>query len=134
MEFKPVWELQTERWLLVEYEKQPNTLTLTVSLSAIVEDESGESFSLHFGSLGVDRSVLEEADKDFLDQLFMVVAVVANANNWNVSISSLWSNLPYCIPDPDDYDEFEDESDRIFLEKALQFIDDVNARTDAKSA
>lgn len=111
-----IWELKAQEWLLIECKEEPNTIS--VSLNCLTD----ESLSLHFGSLGCNKSVFEQADKEFLDILFRFAATVANNNGWNVSICSLWDNLPYCLPSLDELDEIEDSEDRAFLEEAHQFL------------
>ncbi len=122
-DFKEVWRRETEDWEIVEYEKQPN------ALSCNVNHRREDDISFHFGSLGVSREKLEAAQDELLDNLLAVFANTALANGWNVSISSFWSNLPYCIPTSEDYEEEEGEDvDHEFLaivDEIHEFLTDV---------
>ena len=120
-EFKEIWRRETDNWELVEYEKIPNALCFNVS------HKNRKDVHFHFGSLGVSHKKLESADDELLNTLLNILGNVAIANDWNVSVSSFWSNLPYCIPNPEDWDEDElEDGDEEYIEMFTQiweFID-----------
>lgn len=97
--FKQTWFWETEDWEIVEFEKKPQALCLNIAY------KRNSEVSFHFGSLGIKREKLEAIDKALLNNLLTILGHSAIANDWNVSVSSFWSNLPYCIPDPNDWDE-----------------------------
>ena len=98
--FVEIWRRETKNWEIVEYQKMPSALCCNINYK-------GDDVSFHFGSLGVRHEKLESADDEFLDALLTIMGNVAVASGWNVSVSSFWSNLPYCIPDPEEYEEEE---------------------------
>ena len=114
--FVEVWRRETENWKIVEYQKMPNALCCNVNYKA-------DDISFHFGSLGVSHKKLENCDDKLLDVLLTIMGDVAVANNWNVSVSSFWSNLPYCIPDPEEYEEEEADPEVLeTLQEIWEFI------------
>lgn len=120
-EFKEIWRHETDNWELVEYEKIPNALCFNVSY------KNREDVHFHFRSLGVSHEKLESADHELLNTLLNILGNVAIANDWNVSVSSFWDNLPYCIPDPEDIEpgDLENEQLREVLEQIWEFINET---------
>ena len=110
--FVEIWRRETENWEIVEYEKMPGALCCNVN-------HKGSDVSFHFGRLGVSYEIMESVDNELLDSLLTIMGNVAVASGWNVSVSSFWSNLPYCIPDLDDYED-EDDVDPEVLETLQQ--------------
>lgn len=86
------WRRETDNWLIVEFEKRPHTLCTFLI-------HKGSELVLSFGSLGASRKQLGDAKNEALDLTLSYLVVGALEDGWNVSISSLWANLLYYIPE-----------------------------------
>jgi hypothetical protein len=102
-EFVEVWRRETDKWVVVEFEKRPNALCCNVM------EKASESF-FAFGSLGVNSEKLEEVEDEILNVLLAYLGQGALDEGWNVSTTSLWKHLLAYTPSLEEYIEGEDST------------------------
>ncbi|MBW4576338.1 MAG: hypothetical protein KME08_13755 [Aphanothece sp. CMT-3BRIN-NPC111] len=77
---KEIWRIETEQWLLLEYENQQVSLC---------HKEDDQYFYL-FGFLGVSHVKLEQTEEEVLDTILTLTTDCLDNYNVSVSASSLW--------------------------------------------
>lgn len=98
-----IWTKELGRFTLLEYPKEPNLLSCTVTYEFEEEDlvpGDDESITFAFGSWGCDRELITEED-------CFLCCKGMQAYDANVSISSFGANLEYIRAEVQEVDEDE---------------------------
>lgn len=111
---QPDWVLETSQFQLLEYPAKPKKLSCK-----LIHKESGNFWAFAF--LGIERQRFENCDPKVLDGTLFLLANYLIGLEANLSVCSLWANLPYAFPNAEEIQEF-DPSDIEVLRAIAAFI------------